>query len=63
MLIGVMGAIVTLMVIAGMILMTPGNTESSPEEAAVPSSAAAHDDPDRPRAVALSDPQGQRVPA
>ena len=29
MLIGVMGAIVTLLVVAGMILITPGNTESS----------------------------------
>ncbi len=29
MLIGVMGAIVTLLVVAGMILMAPGNTETS----------------------------------
>jgi hypothetical protein len=62
MLIGVMGAIVTMLVVAGMILMTPRNTVSFPDGPAE-TSAASHDDPDDPRSATLGDDQRRRVTA
>lgn len=58
MLIGVMGAIVTLLVVAGMVLMTPGNTEPVEDTAA----SRTRKPPSPPQAGAV-EPEGSGSPS